>query len=71
MDRDGRLREITFREIGEGRKRHRHRPLRPLLLPAFIWDDAAGQLVGAYRLGLGDQIMEHTASRASTYSLLA
>lgn len=39
----------------------------------FIWDDAAGQkLVGAYRLGLGDQIMEQYGIKGFyTYSLFA
>ena len=48
MHEIGRLREITFREIGEGTKNdidtdRYDRYYRQL----FIWDDAAGQLVGA------------------------
>ena len=71
MHEIGRLREITFREIGEGTKNdidtdRYDRYYRQL----FIWDDAAGQLVGAYRLGLGDQIMEQYGIKGFyTYSL--
>ncbi len=53
----GRLREITFREIGEGTNKaidldqfdyyYHH---------MFLWDSEAKQLVGAYRMGLGSQI---------------
>ncbi len=50
-----RLREITFREVGEGTNKsfdsdeydihYKH---------LFIWDDEAQKIVGAYRIGLGD-----------------
>ncbi|WP_420570818.1 GNAT family N-acyltransferase [Kordia sp.] len=53
----GRLREITFREIGEGTNQaidldkfdyyYHH---------MFLWDAVAKRLVGAYRMGLGHQI---------------
>ena len=53
----GRLREITFREIGEGTNKaidldqfdyyYHH---------MFLWDSEAKLLVGAYRMGLGSQI---------------
>jgi len=53
----GRLREITFREVGEGTnesididqydKYYHH---------MFLWDDEANQIAGAYRMGLGSQI---------------
>ena len=53
----GRLREITFREVGEGTnesididkydKYYRH---------LFLWDDETKQIAGAYRMGLGSQI---------------
>lgn len=55
----GRLREITFREIGEGTNKeidtdyfdtHYHQ--------LFIWDNAAQKLVGAYRMGLGDEVVK-------------
>lgn len=53
----GRLREITFREIGEGTNKaidldkfdyyYHH---------MFLWDNEAKKLAGAYRMGLGSQI---------------
>ena len=53
----GRLREITFREVGEGTNNatdldkfdtHYHH--------MFLWDNEAKKLAGAYRMGLGSQI---------------
>ena len=53
----GRLREITFREVGEGTNKsididkfdkHYHH--------MFLWDDDAKQIAGAYRMGLGSEI---------------
>ena len=53
----GRLREITFREIGEGTNKsidtdnfdkHYHH--------LFLWDSDAKVIAGAYRMGLGSQI---------------
>jgi putative hemolysin len=53
----GRLREITFREVGEGTnesldidqydKYYHH---------MFLWDDSTKQVAGAYRMGLGSEI---------------
>lgn len=53
----GRLREITFREVGEGTnesididdydKYYRH---------MFLWDGEAKKIAGAYRMGLGSEI---------------
>ena len=54
----GRMREVTFREVGEGSMKSidtdRYDAYYHQL---FIWDTAQGRLVGAYRLGLGDQIV--------------
>ncbi len=55
----GRLREITFREVGEGTN-------NPLDLDEFdnyyhhllLWDNDASKLAGAYRIGLGKNIYE-------------
>ncbi len=53
----GRLREITFREIGEGTNeaidldkfdRYYHH--------MFLWDNQAQKIAGAYRMGLGSEI---------------
>lgn len=54
----GRQREITFREIGEGTNNsidtdHYDTYYRQL----FIWDNSACALVGAYRVGMGHEIM--------------
>lgn len=55
----GRLREITFREIGEGTNQeidldrydvHYHH--------LFLWDNEANKLVGAYRMALGKEVYE-------------
>ncbi|MGB3452791.1 MAG: GNAT family N-acyltransferase [Moheibacter sp.] len=55
----GRLRELTFREIGEGTNQeidldrydvHYHH--------LFLWDDDAKQIVGAYRMALGHEVYE-------------
>ena len=53
----GRLREITFREVGEGTNKsidldafdsyYHHK---------FLWDNEAKKIVGAYRMGLGNEI---------------
>ncbi|WNJ16956.1 GNAT family N-acyltransferase [Pontibacter sp. G13] len=56
----GRLRELCFREVGEGTN-------QALDLDEFdsyyqhliLWDREASRIVGAYRLGLGDQIMRY------------
>ena len=55
----GRLREITFREVGEGTNKsldldkfdnfYKH---------LFLWDDTNNQLVGAYRMGFGKDIFK-------------
>lgn len=55
----GRLRELTFRAVGEGTGRstdldgfdehYRH---------LFMWNARAREIVGAYRLGLADQILQ-------------
>lgn len=55
----GRLREITFRQIGEGTNKnidldefdiyYRH---------LFIWDTEARKIVGAYRIGMGAEIFD-------------
>lgn len=53
----GRLREITFREVGEGTN-------QPIDLDAFdtyyhhmfLWDKEVQKIVGAYRMGLGSEI---------------
>jgi putative hemolysin len=56
----GRLREITFREVGEGTGKASDIDLfDQFYLHLFIWDQANKSLVGAYRLGLSDKIIAH------------
>ncbi|MEM9718378.1 MAG: GNAT family N-acyltransferase [Bacteroidota bacterium] len=55
----GRLREITFREVGEGT----NEPLDTdefdlYYYHLFIWDKEEEAIVGAYRIGKGDEILE-------------
>ena len=56
----GRQRELTFREVGEGSNlpfdldeydQHYHH--------LFLWDNAAEKIVGAYRMGLGKEILKN------------
>jgi len=53
----GRLRELTFREIGEGTNKATDLDEYDIYYNhLFIWDVDAKMIVGAYRLGLGDDI---------------
>lgn len=53
----GRLREITFRAVGEGTNRNIDLDEFDLYYQhLFIWDDDAKCIVGAYRIGKGDEI---------------
>jgi putative hemolysin len=53
----GRLREITFREIGEGTNKAVDLDEYDIYYHhLFIWDAEAKMIVGAYRIGLGDEI---------------
>jgi putative hemolysin len=53
----GRLREITFREVGEGTNKSIDLDEYDIYYHhLFIWDTEAKLIVGAYRLGLGDEI---------------
>jgi putative hemolysin len=53
----GRLREITFRAAGEGTGSSRDIDLYDAYyLHLFIWDKEQRRVVGAYRLGLADEI---------------
>ncbi|MDB5144397.1 MAG: hemolysin [Mucilaginibacter sp.] len=53
----GRLRELTFREIGEGTNKSVDLDEYDIYYNhLFIWDTEARMIVGAYRIGLGDEI---------------
>ena len=67
----GRLREVTFRAAGEGtRKCVDIDAFDALYLHLFVWDAQAEAVVGAYRLGLVDEIVAAHGKRGLyTYSL--
>lgn len=53
----GRLREITFREIGEGTNNSIDLDIfDDYYHHMFLWDNEANKLVGAYRMGMGSEI---------------
>jgi putative hemolysin len=55
----GRLREITFREVGEGTNRKIDIDEFDLYYnQLFIWDENVKTIVGAYRVGKGKEILE-------------
>lgn len=59
MTEIGRLRETTFREIGEGTNRQIDIDEFDLYFnQLFIWDEDEKKIVGAYRVGKGNEIME-------------
>jgi putative hemolysin len=67
----GRLRELTFRAVGEGSGNCSDIDLfDTYYLHMFVWDAHANAIVGAYRLGLVDEILAHYGKRGLyTYSL--
>ncbi len=55
----GRLREVTFRAVGEGTNRSIDLDEFDLYyFHLFIWDDEANRIVGAYRVGKGKDIID-------------
>ena len=67
----GRLREITFRKVGEGTNRSTDIDEFDLYYrQLIIWDTQEKKIVGGYRIGLGDEIMEqYGVSGFYTHSL--
>ena len=64
MNEIGRLREITFRGVGEGTNRSMDLDEYDLYYhQLFVWDRSAGKLVGAYRVGIGDDILRRFGIR--------
>jgi putative hemolysin len=58
MNELGRLRELTFRQIGEGTNRSIDIDEFDLYYnQLFIWDNTGKKIVGAYRVGMGKDIM--------------
>lgn len=59
LDEIGRLREMTFREVGEGSGKAKDLDEYDLYYRQFIlWDREAKRIAGGYRMGLGDEIFE-------------
>jgi len=55
----GRLREITFREVGEGtNNEYDLDKYDNFYKHIFLWDDSEKKIVGAYRMGLGKVIFK-------------
>ena len=67
----GRLRELTFREVQEGTNKEIDLdPYDIYYSHLIIWDKSKGALVGAYRIGKGDEIMvQHGAKGFYLHSL--
>lgn len=67
----GRLRELSFREVGEGTGRRTDVDLfDAYYVHLFVWDHEADLIVGAYRLGLADEILARHGKRGLyTHSL--
>jgi putative hemolysin len=60
----GRLRELTFRAAGEGTGKSVDVDLfDAYYLHLFVWDASAGAIVGAYRMGLADEIVARYGKR--------
>ncbi len=58
MNELGRLREITFREVGEGTNRSMDIDEYDLYYnQLFVWDNRENKIVGAYRVGKGKEIL--------------
>jgi putative hemolysin len=58
MNEIGRLREITFRGVGEGTNRPMDLDEYDLYYnQLFVWDSKEEKIVGAYRVGIGDDIL--------------
>lgn len=60
----GRLREITFREVGEGSNKKIDLDNYDIYYHhLFIWDKELQNIVGAYRIGKGDEILNTMGKR--------
>jgi putative hemolysin len=67
----GRLREITFREIGEGTNNSTDLDEYDIYYHhLFIWDVKTKMIVGAYRIGMGDEIFESFGKKGFYISTL-
>lgn len=67
----GRLREVTFRAIGEGTGKTVDRdPFDAYYQHLFVWNTVTREVVGAYRLGLTDVILQQYGPRGLYTSTL-
>ncbi|GGC23732.1 glycerol acyltransferase [Parapedobacter defluvii] len=67
----GRLRELTFRGVGEGSNRAIDLDVFDLYYRhLFVWDRSKQQLVGAYRVGLGEELLYSHGKRGLYLSQL-
>lgn len=61
MNEIGRLRELTFRKVGEGTGRKSDTDLYDKTYKHLVlWDEEALEIVGAYRLGFCDEILSNS-----------
>ena len=64
MNEIGRLREITFRSVGEGTNQQMDIDEYDLYYhQMFLWDEETRKIVGAYRIGKGKEIMQQYGIR--------
>ena len=70
MDEIGRLRELTFRAVGEGTGQHKDVDVYDSYYRHLVlWDDAALEIAGAYRLGEVWLWQDRALANLYTYSL--
>ena len=63
-----RLREISFREVGEGTNKFLDTdPFDEYFYQLFVWDDNAHKIVGSYRIGIGREILERHGGLGGFY----
>ena len=71
MNELGRLREITFREVGEGTNKSLDIDEYDLYFNhLIIWDNEEKKIVGAYRIGKGDEIVNQFSVNGFYFSSL-
>ena len=65
MQEIGRLRELSFRQVGEGTGKSVDIDLHDsYYVQLFVWNPAQAAIVGGYRLGEADRIIDRYGSRA-------
>jgi putative hemolysin len=71
LDEIGRLRELTFREVGEGTGKGRDLDeFDPAYYHVVLWHQEKREIVGAYRLGLVSEILARRGSQGLYTSTL-